>query len=223
MCGRFVRDCSIPDIAEEFGVEEPPFDLPPSYNVAPGQQTPIIISSGNKKLVSCRWGFIPSWAKDPKTGYRMINARADTVAQKPAFRSAYKNARALVPANGFYEWKKDGSEKVPFYIRLKSRKPFGFAGLYSIWSSPGGEQICTCTIITTDANQLLEPVHDRMPVIIRKQDEDLWLDPSANSNDLHSLLTSYEAGDMECYNVSRLVNSPANNSPECIKHSRAEA
>jgi len=217
MCGRFVRDCSIRDIVEEFGVEEPPFDLPPSYNVAPGQSIPLIISSGNKKLVSCKWGFIPSWAKDPKTGYRMMNARAETVAQKPAFRSALKTARALIPASGFYEWKKEGTEKAPFYIRLKSRKHFGFAGLYSMWTSPGGEQICTCTIITTDANKLLEPVHNRMPVIIRKGDEDRWLDQTDQKNDLRSILTPYESEDMECYSVSQLVNSPANNSPECIK------
>ena len=217
MCGRFVRNCSIADIAEEFGAEEPPFDLPPSYNVAPGQTIPVITRNGKKKVVSCKWGFIPSWAKDPKTGYRMINARAETVALKPAFRSAYKNARALIPASGFYEWKKEGSEKAPFYIRLKSRDPFGFAGLYTLWRSAGGEQICTCTIITTDANQLLVPVHNRMPVIIRKEDEDLWLDPPDTSSDLHLLLKPYEPDDMECYSVSRLVNSPANNSPECIK------
>lgn len=223
MCGRFVRDCSIPDIAEEFGLEEPPFELPPSYNVSPGQDIPVIISSGNKKLVSCKWGFVPSWAKNPKTGYRMINARAESVDRKPAFRSAYKNARALIPATGFYEWKKEGSDKSPFYIHLKPRKLFGFAGLYSIWTSPGGERICTCTIITTDTNQLLVTVHNRMPVIIRKQDEDLWLDPPDKRSDLHSLLTPYESGDMECYSVSRLVNSPANNSPECIKRIGAEA
>jgi len=223
MCGRFVRECSIPDIAGEFGVEEPPFDQPPSYNVAPGQSIPVIIRNGKKKLVSCKWGFIPSWAKDPKTGYRMINARAETVAEKPAFRSAYKNARALVPASGFYEWKKEGSKKAPFYIRLKSRNHFAFAGLYSIWTSPGGEQVCTCTILTTDANQLLVPVHDRMPVIIRKGDEDRWLAPPDTKNDLQSLLTPYESEDMECYSVSQLVNSPANNSPECIKRVTAEA
>lgn len=217
MCGRFVRECSIPDIAQEFGVEGPSFDLPPSYNVAPGQNIPVVIRNGKKKLVLCKWGFVPSWAKDPKTGYRMINARAETVSQKPGFKAAYNNARALVPASGFYEWKEEGGETFPFYIRLKSRKLFGFAGLYSIWTSPGGEEIFTCTIITTDTNQLLSPVHDRMPVIIRKEDQDRWLAPPGNSCDLQSLLTPYESSDMECYSVSRLVNSPANNSPECIR------
>jgi putative SOS response-associated peptidase YedK len=148
----------------------------------------------------------------------MINARAETVAEKPSFRTAFKAKRALIPANGFYEWKRDGKQKTPFYIFLKSGKPFGFAGLYNIWTSPEGNQLCTSTILTTDANQLLAQVHDRMPVIIHKKDEDLWLDPAtSNKNVLLPLLRPYEAGEMSCHEVSALVNSPSRNSPDCIE------
>ena len=218
MCGRFVRYSSIHELAVEFSADEPPFDLPPSYNVAPSQDVLIITNHGEKRFSSCRWGFLPSWAKDPKIGYRMINARAETVADKPSFRGAFMSKRILVAADGFYEWQKKGAAKTPFFIGLKSGRPFGFAGLLNVWVSPEGKQICTCTVLTTEANSLVEPVHDRMPVIIRKEDEDIWLDPSLQDKArLASLLRPYAPDTMDCYEVSEFVNSPSHNSPECIK------
>ncbi len=220
MCGRFVRAVSIEDIADEFGADKPSFDLSPSYNIAPSQEIAIVMKGEQKSLALCKWGLIPSWAKDPKIGYKMINARAETVAEKPSFRSSFKKHRILIPASGFYEWKKDGKSKAPFHITLKSGKPFGFAGLLSIWTSPEKKQIYTCTIITTGANVLLQKIHDRMPVIIQKKDEDLWLDPAVqNTQTLLSLLKPYPSHNMGSYAVSPMVNSPANNSPECINKS----
>lgn len=218
MCGRFVRYSSIYDLANEFSVEEHPPDLPPSYNIAPSHDVLIITNQGGKRFASCRWGFIPSWSKDPKAGYKMINARAETVADKPSFREALMSKRILVAADGFYEWQKKGDAKDPFFIGLKSGRPFGFAGLLSMWVSKEGKQVCTCTVITTEANSLLKPVHDRMPVIIRKEDEDIWLDPSLHDKvRLASLMRPYDPEAMDCFKVSALVNSAYNNSPECIK------
>ena len=168
-------------------------------------------------MALCKWGLIPSWAKDPKIGYKMINARAETVAEKQSFRSSFKKHRVLIPANGFYEWKKEGKSKIPFYISLKSGAPFGFAGLLSEWISPEKKQICTCTIITTGANDLLQNIHDRMPVIIKKEEEDMWLHNEEDRNVLQALLKPYPSDEMDYYAVSTMVNSPANNSPECIK------
>ena len=161
---------------------------------------------------------MPSWAKDPAIGHKMINARSESVADKPSFRSSFKHHRILIPANGFYEWKKDGKVKTPYYIRLKSKACFGFAGLASYWISPAGDQVCTSCIITTNANELLQPVHDRMPVIIRKEDVNNWLDGKEQEKEaLLALLHPYPSADMDCYAVSTMVNSPTNNSSDCIK------
>ncbi len=217
MCGRFVRAVSLEDIADEFGVDKPDFDLSPSHNIAPSQNIAIIKSGEKKSLALCRWGLIPSWAKDPAIGHKMINARSETIAEKPSFKSSFKHLRILIPANGFYEWKREGKIRTPYYIRLKSRVSFAFAGLVNYWKSPEGNQVCTSCIITTDANELLQPVHDRMPVIIRKEDEDKWLDNGEqNKNALLALLKPYSSDEMDYYAVSPMVNSPANNSPECI-------
>ena len=218
MCGRFVRYSSIQELIKEFGVSGPSFDLKSNYNIAPSQEIAIVINDRNKRLALCKWGFIPFWAKDPKIAYKMINARAESVAEKPSFKSAFKSKRILIAADGFYEWQKKGKTKNPVYIRLKSGKPFGFAGLFNIWTSPEGTKICTCTIITTDANSLLEPVHNRMPVIIGKGDQDQWLDPDNNDSEkLRKLLKPFSSEDMDYYGVSTLVNSPSHNSPDCIK------
>jgi putative SOS response-associated peptidase YedK len=169
-------------------------------------------------MVQCRWGFIPPSAKDEKVGYKMINARAETVATVPAFRSAFQNQRCLVVADGFYEWKKEEGRKIPFYIRRKSGKPFGFAGLFNIWTSPEGEDICTSTIITTDANELLFPIHDRMPAIIPEDRQDRWLDPTIHDRKvLIGLLEPYPPEELDMYEVSPRVNSPAYDSSDSIK------
>lgn len=217
MCGRFVLCSPTKTIIKEFRIDKTTLEYIPSYNIAPTQNIVIVKKDRTRILTQCKWGFIPSWAKDPSIGHKMINARAETIADKPAFRSALKTHRCLVIADGFYEWKK-GKVKIPMYIRLKSGKPFGFAGLYSIWTSPGGEEICTCTIITTDANELVASIHDRMPAIISNDNYDMWLDPDEHdTGKLLPLLKPYSSHEMELYSVSRKVNYPSYNAPDNIE------
>ena len=223
MCGRFVLFSSVNIISREFAVLPENIAFSPSYNIAPTQEILIVIDEGERRLIKCRWGFIPSWAKDPNIGYKMINARAETLAEKPTFKSAIRNHRCLVVADGFYEWKKEGREKKPFYIHLKSGRPFGFAGLYSYWQTPEDGLICTCTIITTGANHLLEPIHNRMPAIIPGDSRDEWLDPEIQDEKrILPLLSPYAAEDMEAYYVSPKVNSPRHDSPDNIRPIRSE-
>jgi putative SOS response-associated peptidase YedK len=218
MCGRFTQTQSIPSIAREFGVAEVTGELGPSYNIAPTQKVAVVITDGVKQLVPVRWGLVPSWAKDRTVGNKMINARAETITEKASYRTAFKKRRCLVVADGFYEWQDLGGGKRPVYIRLKSGRPFGFAGLYEVWTSPEGEAITTCTIITTEANKLMKPIHERMPVIIPKKEEDRWLDPATQDKDLLvELLKPYPAEEMEAYPVSKRVNSPRNNTAACIE------
>ena len=218
MCGRFTRTQSVPSMAKEFGVSEVSCELGASYNIAPTQQVAVVISEGVKQLVAMRWGLVPSWAKDISVGNKMINARAETITEKASFRSAFKKRRCLVVADGFYEWQKVGDAKSPVYIRLKSGRPFGFAGLYEVWNSPEDEQLTTCAIITTEANELMRPIHERMPVIIPKELENEWLNPlNADQGALLQLLKPYPDDEMVAYPVSKRVNSPQNNSPELIK------
>ena len=217
MCGRFVRSSPIERLVTEFGLKQARLEMPAAYNIAPSEGIVIIRHSGEKQLVTCRWGFIPSWANDPSIGHKMINARAETVASKPVFRSAFLKHRCLVVADGFYEWQKMRDKKKPFYVRLTSGRPFGFAGLYSTCAPADGEKICTCTIITTGANELLKPVHDRMPVIIPKDREDLWLDPAVQDPDvLRDMLRPYPSEEMELHEVSAKINSPRYNAPDAI-------
>jgi len=219
MCGRFVRVSPIPAIAKRFKVKNT-FDTgaKPSYNIAPTQEIIIINEIGERHLLPSRWGFLPLWAKDPSVGNKMINARSETLAVKPAFRHAFKKQRCLIVADGFYEWQSREGRKYPVYIRLKSKEPFGFAGLYNVWESPEGDALCTCTIITTEANELIRPVHDRMPVILPRDKEDFWLDPANEDKEgLLGLLKPYPAQDMELYPVSQKMNSPVYDSAENIK------
>ncbi|MBF0319661.1 MAG: SOS response-associated peptidase [Nitrospirae bacterium] len=228
MCGRLARTSTTQAIVREFGVEQG--DLPeiaPSYNAAPSQLVAAIVDDGRRRLVRCRWGFIPHWAKDAATAHKSINARAGSVAEKPTFSAAFKRHRCLVAADGFYEWRRTPAAngpaangpaaKTPVYIRLKSGKPFGFAGLYSMWTNEDGSMLLTCTIITTEANALVGKIHDRMAVIIHKGDYGLWLGPGVDKNALLGLLRPYPDDEMEAYDVSVMVNSPKNDSPECIK------
>ncbi len=218
MCGRFVRESTIPEILRAFDLAVESCALKPSYNVAPGQEIAVIVDGGKRRLIACRWGFIPAWAKVASTGYKMINARAETAAEKPSFRGAFRKQRAVIVADGFYEWRKEKNGKTPFYIHLKSKKPFGFAGLYNVWTSPEGDKIPTCTILTTDANELLEPIHDRMPVILPKEGLGRWLDPAVQEAPaLAPLLKPYPPAEMVAYPVSTRVNVPKNDSPENIQ------
>ncbi|HJP18319.1 MAG TPA: SOS response-associated peptidase [Nitrospinota bacterium] len=218
MCGRFSLNCNTSDIVKEFNVDKALAELKPSYNIAPSQMVAAIINDGSNCLVQFKWGLIPSWAKDRAIGNKMINARGETLSEKPSFKNALKKNRCLIIADGFYEWKKEGKQKIPFYIRLKTKKPFGFAGLFDKWISPDGKEIKSCAIVTTQSNKLLKPVHHRMPVIIPKDKEGLWLDPAIEDiKETLPILNSYSSDEMEYYEVSKTVNSPANNSPECIK------
>jgi putative SOS response-associated peptidase YedK len=220
MCGRFVQVSPFHVIAETFDIKEDSADLHPRYNVSPGQSVYAVIRQAGEdsnRLVQFRWGLIPSWSKDPAVGNRMINARAETVAEKPGFRNAFRKRRCLVAADGFYEWRRTGKTKTPFYVRLKTGGLMGFAGLYESWTSPGGETLQTCTIITTRANALLEAVHDRMPVIVPEGRQASWLDPALqDAGPLLEWLEPYPPGEMEIYEVSRAVNLPQNDSPELI-------
>lgn len=202
-------------------IEDIFFDLKPNYNIAPSQDIVIVINDqGKNRLILSRWGFIPSWAKDETIGYKMINARSETITEKRTFKTAFQKSRCLIVADGFYEWRREGKTKTPVFIRLKSGRPFAFAGLYNKWTSPEGKEITSSTIITTRANEMLEPIHDRMPVITPENRQDLWLDPDVNDkSDLLSLLKPYPSEEMEYYEVSPRVNSPRNNTPECIKAS----
>lgn len=219
MCGRFEIHSEIEIIARLYnaGFEQWITDFKPSYNVAPTDSVVIIINDGNRHLITAKWGLIPSWSKDPKMGFKTINARAETVTEKPAFRDAFRKSRCLVIADGFYEWKTVGRLKKPMLIRLKSKKPMAFAGLYSVWTSPDGKKINTCTIIVTNANELIAPIHDRMPVILNAKDQEIWLNPSNHDADtLTPLLRSYPAEELELYEVSSKVNSVKNNDAALI-------
>ena len=216
MCGRFTLRSSPSKIAEAFHLAGVP-ELSPRFNVAPTQQV-LVIQEREEKRVGAflHWGLIPSWAKDPSIGNRMINARAESVADKPSFRSAFKRHRCLVVADGFYEWKKSGKAKQPYYIRLKKDQPFAFAGLAEHWHR-GEQTIDSCTIITTEPNELMADIHNRMPVILSPDDYDLWLDPEFEGKEkLLSLLRPFSTDEMTAYPVSTLVNSPRNENPACI-------
>ena len=209
MCGRYTLSARRLERAERALHSLFP-ELDPRYNIAPSQDVPIIRESpeGKYELVMARWGLVPRWAKEPKTGYSMINARAETVAEKPAFRDAFRRRRCLIPADGFYEWKQAGTAKQPFHIRLKDGGDFAFAGLWERWRGEG-QEIESCSIIVTDANDLLRPIHDRMPVILDPADYAAWLDPeNRDAEALAQLLKPYPAGQMEAVPVSRRVNSP---------------
>src|ERR1051326_7982322 len=177
MCGRYTLTVDIKTIAETFGVP-PTIETAPRYNIAPTQEVVSILSNGSIHLDWLQWGLIPSWAKDDSIGSKMINARAETLAEKPSFKRLLRSRRCLIVADGFYEWKKEGKGKVPMFITLEDQEPFAFAGLWDSWRDPDGQQIRTCTIITTEANELMAPIHNRMPVILPAQAREEWLDPS---------------------------------------------
>jgi putative SOS response-associated peptidase YedK len=216
MCGRFIQKAERKIISEEFYVLEFIDEVVTSYNVAPGQTAGIIINRNDNVYLQHRWGLGPSWAKDPKIGNRMINARSETVAQKPSFKAAFKNRRCLVPVDGFFEWKHAERYKLPYFIHHRSQRPFSLAGLWETWKNPEGSPLCTFTIITTDANTALRTLHDRMPVVIPPEKRRLWLDPAADTHELSALLRPCDSSELLFYEVSRMVNSPNNNSPQCI-------
>ena len=220
MCGRFALYSDPFSLAKRFEAEALP-ELRPRYNVAPSQNIPIVREEGEKRRFAlARWGLIPHWAKDTKIGYSTINARAETVAEKPAFRNAFKHRRCLIPADGFYEWQAIAGSKVkqPWFIALQDREPMVFAGLWERWRSPEGEDLESCSIIVTDANELMRSIHDRMPVILAPGDWSAWLESEAkDAVSLQSLLKPYPARGMTAWSVSTQVNSPRNDSVECME------
>jgi putative SOS response-associated peptidase YedK len=220
MCGRFAQFTPIADLAEEFEIDKVLSDLSPSYNIAPGQEISVIVIDQEKKLVKMKWGLIPPWSKDEKIGYRMINARAETITEKPSFRTSFKKRRCLILADGFYEWKSDGKEKIPVYVKLRSGEQMAFAGIYDFWRTKDGRTIGTCSIITTGANDVFSTVHNRMPVVIRKSDQKLWFDFAQDEQLLLPFMKPLAPDETEFYEVSKDVNSPANNHPGLIEPSK---
>ncbi|MBN1889879.1 MAG: SOS response-associated peptidase [Thermoflexales bacterium] len=216
MCGRFSLKTDLAELMEAFPGFVFPAELPPRYNIAPSQLVAVVANNGQNKVEFLRWGLIPAWAKEPSIGNRMINARAETLAEKPAFRAAYRRRRCLVLADGFYEWRAEPGRKgkTPLYIRLASGRPFAFGGLWEHWQS-GEESVLSCTIITTRPNALLEPIHDRMPLILKPGDYAHWLAEAEPAN-LSDLLQPYPASEMVAYPVSKLVNDPKNDLPDCV-------
>jgi putative SOS response-associated peptidase YedK len=207
------------DAREAFGLTETPSDWTPRYNVAPTQMLPVLVSAQERRVVQMRWGLVPSWAKDPAIGSRMINARSETLEEKPSFRNAFKARRCLILADGFYEWQRSGTAKtpsVPYYFRRADGRPFAFAGLWENWRSPEGHDLRTCTIITCAANAVVAPVHERMPVILSGDDGWNWLSPQPPAA-LMTLLRPYPEEVMAHYPVSRAVNSPDRDGPELVQ------
>ncbi|MBT4575525.1 MAG: SOS response-associated peptidase [Candidatus Cloacimonetes bacterium] len=215
MCGRFALYSSFQAIKDYADLLSEIGDIDSNYNVAPGQEIPIIIKQDQQNILrACRWGLIPFWAKDENIGYKLINTRSETIAEKPSFKYAFQQRRCLIPANGFYEWRK--TDKQPFYVTLQNRELFSFAGIWEIWKSPAGKQILSCSIITASANDKLSGIHHRMPVILPKEHEETWLREN-NANILHNLLISYPSEEILFHPVSFEVNSVRNNCAELIK------
>jgi putative SOS response-associated peptidase YedK len=218
MCGRFSLTTELHKLEERFFLENmETLDYSVSYNIAPGQKVLAVVQDNQQnKAGFLQWGLVPSWAKDRKIGYKMINARAETLQEKVSFKRLLERRRCLVIADSFYEWKNVDGEKRPVRFMMKNSEPFAFAGLWDRWVH-GEEELVSCTIITTKPNQLVEDIHNRMPVILKKQDENRWIDKSSNDTaGLTSLFLPYDGRFMEAYEVSTLVNSPKNNGRECI-------
>ena len=216
MCGRYTLTIDIKTVAEKFGVPAA-LDTSPRYNIAPTQEVVSVMRNGTSHLAWLRWGLIPSWAKDESIGSRMINARAETLTEKPSFKGLLRSKRCLIVADGFYEWKQENGSKIPMYMTLKSGEPFAFAGLWDLWKSPDGEHIRSCTIITTEPNDLVVPIHNRMPAILLPGAYADWLDPDMRDEQaLSHWLAPYPAEEMTARPVSRLVNDPKRDSPELI-------
>jgi putative SOS response-associated peptidase YedK len=223
MCGRFARYSLSRELERYFNVQPLSFEIQPNYNVAPTQEIPVIIQHEDDRHIKKRhWGLVPFWAKDTSIGSRMINARVETIASKPAFRAALKQRRCLIPANGFYEWLGKAGNKQPYYFNLPSGEPFAFAGLYEIWEDkeapPEAGPYKSCTIITTDASESVKDIHNRMPLILKPEAYEEWLDPSNKEPaKIEELLKTAYVKKLKRYPVSKLVNQVGNNKKECME------
>ena len=218
MCGRYTLTADAESIQQAFQLEDAAIWAGPRYNIAPTQQVAVITDREPKLLSLMKWGLVPSWAKDPKIGSRMINARSETAAQKPSFRTAFKRRRCLIPANGYYEWKREGKQKTPIYIQHAERDIFAFAGLWENWKTPDGDWLQTCTILTTEANQRIREVHHRMTVIIEPDDYELWLAPrELHPGEWQPLMLGPRDEQLRYHAVSREVNYVRNDHPALIE------
>lgn len=216
MCGRYTQTADARTLAGRFRLAKLGADVRPRWNMAPGQDAPVVVVEGGRRLGIYRWGLIPAWAKDPTIGAKLINARADTAADKPSFRGPFQRRRCLVPADGFYEWRKAGKAKVPVRFTRSDGAPFAFAGLWDEWTSPEGGTLRTFTVLTTEPNALVAAVHDRMPVILTEAGEDAWLDPGAKTAELKPLLVPYDAAGMRAQDASTRVNAVRNDDPSLL-------
>jgi len=218
MCGRFTRKENMQHLAELLGLSIPPH-LAPRYNIAPSQLVACVRTNPEtteREWVELQWGLVPSWAKDASIAHKLINARGETVAEKPSFRKAFTHRRCLLLADGFYEWKREGTTKQPYYIRMKDHRPFAFAGLWERWEKEDSA-IESCSLITIGPNAVMEPIHHRMPVILATTQYAEWLDASLHETEqLNTLLKPFPPEEMEAYPVSLMVNNPRNDQPQCV-------
>lgn len=221
MCGRYTLFAEYAELVERFqigaAIEEDQYVI--SYNIAPSQHVAAVINDGKQNRMGyLRWGLIPPWAKDEKIGYKTINARAETLSEKPSFRNAFMKKRCIIPADSFYEWKREEGTKTPMRIKLKSGAPFAMAGLWESWKSKEGKVVHSCSVITTEPNRLMSTIHDRMPVIFKEEDESSWLNPKHTDPDyLRQFLKPFDEAQMEAFEVSSEVNSVKNNGPHLIQ------
>ena len=227
MCGRYTETKYLAKLRKRFGdrfqCEFPEDSFTPRYNISPSQDAPVILNAGGPVMRMLRWGLVPAWAKEEKIGYSMINAKAETVAAKPSYRNAFKKRRCLVVADGFYEWKRAGTVKLPHWFTLRDGEPFAFAGLWETWTRPDQSELQTFTIITTEPNELVNPCHNRMPVILPPESFEQWLDPEfQDAERLLGLLRPYAAAEMTATEVSTWVNSPRNEGARCIERLPAD-
>jgi putative SOS response-associated peptidase YedK len=219
MCGRFTL-LTLGQFTDLFPwIRMPANPVAARYNIAPSQEIAVVPNDGKNQIDFFRWGLVPFWAKDPSIGNKMINARMETLAQRSAYRAALRSRRCLIPADGFYEWKRAaGGAKIPMRIRLKSRQPFAFAGLWEKWRDGDGAELRSCTVITAPANDLVRPIHDRMPVILRPERYRQWIEPGdRDAQEMLPILSAYPASEMEAYPVSAVVNNPKSDGPECAE------
>ncbi len=228
MCGRYTLSVPLSNLVDSFDIDPPEFDYPPRFNIAPTQEAPVIAQDPDgRRMGLLRWGLVPGWAKDPAVGNRMINARSETVAEKPAFRGAFRSRRCVVPADGFFEWRKveagEGGKptKIPHWIHRPGAEPFVMAGLWEKWNPQDGSPLFTFTILTTEAVPEIREIHHRMPVILTPHSANRWLDPLADAATLPALLQPFTEG-LESHAVSSLVNSPRNDLPECVERVDSE-
>src|SRR5215204_2109203 len=224
MCGRYAQRTDAKRLAKEFRVAEVP-DAGPRYNIAPTQEVLAVHESPDgREMTFYKWGLVPSWAKDTSIGAKLINARSETVTEKPSFREAFRRRRCVIPADGFYEWRRLEGRRQPFFFRMRDERPFGFAGLWERWEGEGGRVVNSCAILTTEANEVLRPVHDRMPVILRPEDYDLWLGADARALDLvKEVLRPYPSKEMVGYPVGAGVNSPRNQGEGLVERAAANS